>query len=1491
MKMFTAWVACLVVSLTAMAGEHVLEFKGKDGPGKGKTIVLISGDEEYRSEEAMPLLAKILSQHHGFDCKVLFAWDDDGAYIDPNNQAGIRGWEELKTADLVIIGTRFRRPTENDGQHLSDFMNAGKPIIGLRTATHGFIGGGWFGGKIPYRVWGKMVLGVGWDGHHGKHKVQGARGVIEDANKNHPILRGVTNQNVFAPSDVYRVRGLQEDDLILLRGAVTETLDPSSANLKGEKNDPLQPSSWLHPYVAPNGTKGMSFCTTMGASVDLVSEGLRRIIVNAAFYLNGLEVPPSANVAYVDPFYPTFYGFIKDTTFWPTQNKTAADFGLGKSSSFPDPEGTPKWDFRQRPSMPATAANPIAQESQQESQPQVAVSVHLDEEKPFRAADAGFEISGNDLLSGVTCKSNLKLGNGTDLGLTDGLGGEPTGGHRIFAAPNEQGDPWVVEYSDLRIQRLDEIRVFSWNRDTRAQQDYDVALSSDGGSTWQPVATGVTAKKNSALAVTRVVASFDAVTNLRFMFREVRKGIHSAILEIDALGEKIPPTAEELRRAAMPVELQQGDTICVIGNSLADRMQHDGWVEAVVQSETKGMELSWRDMGYSGDTLMKRSRSRGWWSAEQYLSHAKADVIFAFFGYNESFSNDTDQFEADLKEMVGKYKGQKFNGSSAPRIVLFSPIAFENHGVEYLPDGKEHNERLAKYTTSLEKIAKELDVGFVDLFNPSAKLYTSAKSPLTLNGVHLTAEGNRQLAEVIGSALFMKSVTADSSMEKLRQAILDKNWHWHNRYRATDGNDIWGSRSVLSFVDGQTNAVVLQHELTMLDVMTANRDKRVWAVANGGDLEVDDSNVPAAIPVKSNVGGLSESSNAEKEGSISYDEPADALKKLKPREGFTANLFADETRFPQLINPVQLGVDPKGRLWAAAWPTYPKWEPLKEMNDALLILPDDNGDGVADRVIEFAKVHNPTGFTFWNGGVIVVSQPDILFLKDTDGDDKADVRQIIMQGLDSADTHHAANSLIIGPDGGLFYMRGVYHNHSIEQPWRTTDIRSTYAVYRFNPRNYEFRFHASIRPNPHGMGFDYWGYHYATDGTSGHGFQVVPQETGFRMRNFFRRKVRPVAGGGVISSQHFPDEMQGDYLICNTIGFLGLKQYKPDFEIAKGEADGVLQPDLLVSSEKNFRPTDIEFGADGALYVSDWSNVTIGHMQHNIRDPKRDHSHGRIYRVTAIDRPLQKDVPVHGQSIEKLLDNLKHPVNGIRERSRAELSTHSDEKVLAATAKWLKQFDVTKKEDAHHLLEGLWIYQRLGVKNYELLNNLLVSPEPHAVNAAKLVDHYWSGKADLPAPDPKKEPEKWTRPEGLAKNISDEEFKLGHEVFNREAHCATCHQENGTGMPKMYPPLKGPWVTGSEERLIKLALHGLMGEMEVEGKKYGVPGMPPMTPFKDMLNDKELAAVLTYARNSFGNKASRIDPATVARIRASEKTRGMFWNPAELLKAHPIEKK
>ncbi|MFO0864162.1 MAG: plastocyanin/azurin family copper-binding protein [Gemmataceae bacterium] len=182
--------------------------------------------------------------------------------------------------------------------------------------------------------------------------------------------------------------------------------------------------------------------------------------------------------------------------------------------------------------------------------------------------------------------------------------------------------------------------------------------------------------------------------------------------------------------------------------------------------------------------------------------------------------------------------------------------------------------------------------------------------------------------------------------------------------------------------------------------------------------------------------------------------------------------------------------------------------------------------------------------------------------------------------------------------------------------------------------------------------------------------------------------------------------------------------------VSRKNADGSMTTDksrgLMMSSDKNFRPSDAIFAPDGSLYIADWHNAIIGHMQHNIRDPNRDHAHGRIYRMTATGRPLQKAVPIAGQPIPALLENLKSPVDGVRHRTRIELSGRDSKEVIAAAKTWLKQFDAKKKEDAHHLLEGLWLHQQHNVKDLALLDQVLNSPEPHARIAAKTVQHFWT---------------------------------------------------------------------------------------------------------------------------------------------------------------------
>ncbi len=989
-----------------------------------------------------------------------------------------------------------------------------------------------------------------------------------------------------------------------------------------------------------------------------------------------------------------------------------------------------------------------------------------------------------------------------------------------------------------------------------------------------------------------------------------------------------------IRGESAQLDLKNGDHVVLLGNTLAERMQHYGWMESYVQAALPRHKIVFRNHGFSGDRVNERPRNRGFIDPHEYLTISEADVILAFFGYNESYDDDPESYKNELLKWIDETLEKQYNGESAPRIALMSPIAHEDLNDPNLPDGRANNVRLQKYANATAEAAKEKNLPYVDLFAASSKMYAENEEPLTINGVHLNSLGNHLIGKYIAETLFGLESTDDMELiESIREAVLDKNWHWHNRYRATDGNDVWGSRASLQFVDGQTNGEVLMHELEMIDVMTANRDRKVWAHANGvTTFQVDDSNVPPPVNVESNVGGKSPSSSAVKEGSTDYMTPEETLAQLVVPDELEVNVFASEEMFPELANPVQMAVDTKGRLWAAAWKTYPKWEPLKEMNDRLLIFPDRDADGVADEAITFARVHNPTGFEFWNGGVLVASVPDILFLKDTDGDDVADVRERIFHGLDSADTHHSANAFVYGPDGNFYYQRGVFHVSNVETPWMANQMHTNSAMYRFNPRTFEYSFHANNSPNPHGISFNYWGYQFATDGTGGNAYQVRPDgKGGFRMQKLLEKTVRPVPANGVISSGHFSEKYQGDFLILNSIGFLGIKQYDlvhstqgPDtdgdgfsdpYEEARGTSIsdsnskpegrpgdiwGVEVEDLLTSPrDRNFRPTDFEIGSDGAMYVSDWQNIIVGHMQHNIRDPNRDHEYGRIYRITQKNTPLMARVDVDGEPVAHLLDLLTEPWNITRYRARIELSERDTDEVMSALREWVKQWDPKDPAHAHHIVEALWLHQQHNVENQELLQVVLNSPDRDARVAAETVRQFWERdprKVSPGAQEPVEEPKAMltSTAELKRRGLTDEEislYKLGAEVYMREGHCGTCHQINGKGLPKLYPGIDDShWVGGDPERLTKIVLKGLWGKLDYKGFIYNGPESttPPMTPFQSLLNDEEIAGVLTYVRNTFSNNAKPVHPEYVGKVRQNTSSRQTFYMVEDILGENPF---
>ncbi len=326
-------VLLLICSVTQASDKQWVVYDGFKGPGNGKHIVLVSGDEEYRSEEALPQLGKILAKHHGFKCTVLFAIDPKTGEINPDVLNNIPGLENLQTADLMIIFTRFRNLPDDQMQYIDQYLRSGRPVIGLRTATHAFNfpkNSKWahysFRYNGPLKEWkdgfGRLVLGETWIAHHGWHGHESTCGLIAPGAKQHPIVRGIKDKDIWAPTDVYRVRlPLPGDSRPLILGQVLAGMTPDSPPVKPskdkrtgkiiDKNNPMMPVAWTKSYQIPGGKKGKVFTTTMGAAVDLQNEGVRRLLVNAVYWCLGMEdqIPPEGTkVDLVGSYKPTFFG-------------------------------------------------------------------------------------------------------------------------------------------------------------------------------------------------------------------------------------------------------------------------------------------------------------------------------------------------------------------------------------------------------------------------------------------------------------------------------------------------------------------------------------------------------------------------------------------------------------------------------------------------------------------------------------------------------------------------------------------------------------------------------------------------------------------------------------------------------------------------------------------------------------------------------------------------------------------------------------------------------------------------------------------------------------------------------------------------------------------------------------------------------------------------------------------------------------------------------
>lgn len=856
--------------------------------------------------------------------------------------------------------------------------------------------------------------------------------------------------------------------------------------------------------------------------------------------------------------------------------------------------------------------------------------------------------------------------------------------------------------------------------------------------------------------------------------------------------------------------LAHGDRVVFVGNTFAEGLTDGGYLETLLVAHLDEYQLTFRNLGWSGDTATQRLRPYNFGSVYDHLEAQRADVILLSLGMGESFHGEgrLAEFESEVAAFIVELKARAYNGKTPPRLVLVSPIPHESvPGQESAAAG--HNRDLVRYSDALRSIAaREGDV-FLDLYTPFADL--SGEEPeirWTLNGIHLNAYGywvaaqsmveqlgvvlpqwrlegdvkkgivsasgtraatmrypaaefaveitgslpptppppsgyavhrrfvdqhplvrvtglpaGRYRLDIDGSSVTTRDASdwargvplvrgaAHAAIEALREAICEKNRLFFSRWRALNGEYIYGRRT------GPYGQRSFPVEMRKIEALVEAGERRIRSLS------------PRSGPQVLTLSAVSDDGRLEREAEAALLEPEAAREHFTLAPGFAVNLFASEREFP-LGNPVSMAFDGQGRLWVVTMPSYPHSLPAEMPDDKLLVLEDIDGDGRADRHTVFAdKLYLPLGFEIAGDAAYISQPPNILRVRDTDGDGVGDVRETILRGFGTEDGHHAISAFTWGPGGSLYFHEGTMLHSQVETPQGTVRCDNA-GVFRFRPRTFELEVFASYPfANPWGHVFDRWGQNFIADASPGANFHALPLSghTDFPRKHptypDFTARVRPSSGCEIVSSRHFPAAMQGNFIVNNTIGFRGIKQHR---FVEDGSGYGSVEEEpLLYSSDRNFRPVDLQFGPDGALYVVDWYNPLIGHVQHPMRDPLRDHGHGRIWRITYPDKPLLAPARIVGESTPRLLDQLHAPEDRTRYRVRAELRTRSAEEVVPHVERWTTQLEAASVIDEHALLEALWVYQGFDRVAPRLLLRLLEARTAAARAAATRVLRHW----------------------------------------------------------------------------------------------------------------------------------------------------------------------
>lgn len=1012
-------------------------------------------------------------------------------------------------------------------------------------------------------------------------------------------------------------------------------------------------------------------------------------------------------------------------------------------------------------------------------------------------------------------------------------------------------------------------------------------------------------------------------------------------ITIDSLSDAIVPGEKEvLQRFGNPdapakprppfkdgrFSLEPDEVVVFAGQENLVREAKSGTLEALLTTAYATQRPRFRSMAWEGDTVYEQWRDLNFGSWKGQLDSAEAGIVMLQFGQMEAFDGAAKlpQFASAYHRLLDQL------AACTPRLVLLSPMPFEVPTAPNAPDLTQRNTEVAAYAKAVQDIAKQRGAVYVDLFTPLAERAKDKTAPrLTEDGIHLTSGGLRTVAELIASQLGASSSSADN-LALLKDAIVEKNRLWFDCWRPANWSFVYGDRVTQMFGKPADDAPSLRESFEAHKPLIAKWDAHIQALARG---EKSAPVQPAPPVVADALKPLS---------------PAEQMAAMTVAEGYEINLFASEEL--DVAKPTQFAWDEKGRLYIACSPTYPQAIPGVKPTDYILVLEDTDGDGKADKSHRFAEgLTMVQGVEPGAGGVYVCDFDRLLHLKDTDGDGKADQTTLLYSGFGIGDTHQLVNSICHGPDGSLWFTQGLHAFSRVETPWGLSRLEKA-GVWSLNPRTLRLQAFFNGGKAGHncwGVAFDDYFQVFHKSGDRPDGYYSVPGLTSLQDPDEYH-PVGPLFMSSpktnsleIIGTAALPQDIQGCALIGGYFGnVVELHRFS---DLGSGFKTEQL-PRLVRSTDTSFRPVDVSVGPDGALYLADWLNPVIGHYQASYADPRRDRTHGRIWRISAKGyKPVKQPALAQMQPAE-LLQQLHSPERWTRYQARRLLFDAPDAAALSACDAF-----VATTTDERVLMEVCGIYQAHMAPRPALLQKLLAAKDARvrayaarviaswhaalpnaqelltqavrdvhprvrleAVVACSHVPTAQSAEVAVQALDQEHdkfidyalkqsvkalEPQ-WKKP--LAENKLTFGGKADHIAYVKkvaatapqvahpgqaiyDALCLNCHQPGGKGLPGVYPPLEGSeWVAGDKDALIKIVLHGLVGPIKVAGTEYGRAVAVPMPPMG--LDDQQAADVLSFVRSSFGHKASPVTPEEVKTVRAATSQRASFWTPEELLK-------